>query len=768
MKKLLWITPFLLLAACSVEEPASIESNVYYPEEVTASIDNYSSKPETKVYLDESLKVLWTNDDRISLFNKYTYNKEYRFSGRTGANSGVFKEVSSGEVIVGNELNYVYAVYPYDELTEISNSGVITLDLPSEQAYAENSFGLGANTMVSATTNTELLFKNLCGYVVLKLYGDGIYVSSITFKGNNGEVLAGTADISAAVGSAPTLSFRTTGTSNSITLNCATPVELGATAEDATVFWLVVPPLTFSKGFTITVTDPEGNTFEKSTSSSKEVVRNRPFRMGALEVVYETAQPNNVIYYTSTDGEIVSPYKTDAFGADIVSNTYENGRGVLTFDEMVTRIGTEAFGDCTNLTSITLPKCITFIGLWAFAGCSNLISVVIPESVTSIGNGAFQDCTNLASLIIPESVTSIGSSVFLNCTGLVSIEIPGSVTMTPSFEGCSSLMSVTMHEGVTNIGHRSFKDCTSLTSIDIPTSVINIGNSAFSGCSSLTSVVIPDSVTSIGDYTFYGCKNLASIAISDDVTSIGSSAFSGCSSLISVPIPASVISIGSSAFSGCSSLISVPIPASVISIGSYAFSGCSSLTSVIIPDGVTSIGIGAFSDCSSLISVTIPESVTSIEFGVFSYCTNLASIVIPESVTSIVAYAFSGCSSLSSIVIPKGVTNIGERSFKDCTSLTSLVIPENVTSIEAGLFQGCSSLTSVVIPESVTTIGVQAFADCSSLESVYCKPYIPPTITSPFTNTNNCSIYVPAGAVEAYKTDDNWRYYADRIQAIPE
>lgn len=49
------------------------------------------------------------------------------------------------------------------------------------------------------------------------------------------------------------------------------------------------------------------------------------------------------ITYTSTDGKIVTPYKTDGFGANIVSNTYQNGKGVITFDKNITSIGPQAF-----------------------------------------------------------------------------------------------------------------------------------------------------------------------------------------------------------------------------------------------------------------------------------------------------------------------------------------------------------------------------------------------------------------------------------------
>ena len=61
----------------------------------------------------------------------------------------------------------------------------------------------------------------------------------------------------------------------------------------------------------------------------------------------------------------------------------------------VTNIGMEAFGDCSGLTSVTIPNSVTSIGGGVFSGCYGLTSVTIPNSVTSIGDHAFQNCSNL-------------------------------------------------------------------------------------------------------------------------------------------------------------------------------------------------------------------------------------------------------------------------------------------------------------------------------------------------------------------------------------
>ena len=67
----------------------------------------------------------------------------------------------------------------------------------------------------------------------------------------------------------------------------------------------------------------------------------------------------------------------------------------MTIPDSVTRIGYEAFLDCSSLTSVTIPASVSSIGSQAFWGCSSLTSVVIPAGVTSIGSYAFWGCPGL-------------------------------------------------------------------------------------------------------------------------------------------------------------------------------------------------------------------------------------------------------------------------------------------------------------------------------------------------------------------------------------
>ena len=76
--------------------------------------------------------------------------------------------------------------------------------------------------------------------------------------------------------------------------------------------------------------------------------------------------PNNEIWYTSSDNDVVIPNDANVFGANIVNNSYIDGKGVITLDGDVTLIGEEAFQYCSNLTSITIPDSVTTIGFQAF------------------------------------------------------------------------------------------------------------------------------------------------------------------------------------------------------------------------------------------------------------------------------------------------------------------------------------------------------------------------------------------------------------------
>ncbi len=336
-----------LVTSCSTKEidfQTPIQGDVVF----YASFER-PSDIDTRVYANEDLLLRWTGDDRVSIFEKNTRNQQYRFTGETGDNAGEFDKVAGSGNTTGNAISHIVSVYPYQESTKISMSETITITFPAEQHYAGNSFGLGANTMVSVTSNNFLQYKNVCGYLVVKLYGDGVSVSSITLRGNNGEKLAGKATVTMPLEGVPTAKMANDATSE-ITLTCATPVQLGATAEESTQFWFVVPPVTFSKGFTITVSG-NGGVFEKTTGKTVTIQRNNLSRISPVEVVSD----HDSLFVQFEDGN---------FKAYCVGNFDSDGDGEVSYAEakVVTRIdvrnkGISSLKGIERFTKLTYLDC---------------------------------------------------------------------------------------------------------------------------------------------------------------------------------------------------------------------------------------------------------------------------------------------------------------------------------------------------------------------------------------------------------------------------
>ena len=274
-----------MMVSCSINELTSPEQDIYNqsPNVVYAVIEDESGDVDTKVYADSKLRVLWNEDDYISYFAKTTYNGQYIFLGEDGDNAGSFAEVPNSNPHTGNEVSYHYAVYPYQLKTSLSNDEIIRFTLPAKQAYKKDSFGIGANTMASKTATNELKFKNVGGYLSFKFYGEGVSVSSITLRGNNGEKLAGKCTIDMSSGE-PAVIMDQEKATEEITLTCDPPVALNASSTDYVEFWMVVPPTTFSKGITFTVTTPDGGVWEKQTTASFSLTRNVKRSLPALEV----------------------------------------------------------------------------------------------------------------------------------------------------------------------------------------------------------------------------------------------------------------------------------------------------------------------------------------------------------------------------------------------------------------------------------------------------------------------------------------------------
>ena len=334
-------------------------------------------------------------------------------------------------------------------------------------------------------------------------------------------------------------------------------------------------------------------------------------------------EAENGVLYTKGKAEIVqapSSIKGDYMvpsAVTVIRNFAFAGADSLTnvnFSQAIslTSIGTTAFGNCKNLTSLTFPEEFVnglSIGYNAF-GHSNLSGVLtLPVGVKSIDAYAFQGNTNLTEVKMSAGMDEIKSYAFINC---------------------SSLKDVILSDTLQTIGTNVFKS-TILSKIAIPASVTKINNDAFFALASLETVEFPENMTGtleIGDNAFWNTKISGQLKLPEGLNKIGSHAF--CNAYVTeLTLPSSSLEeIGDYAFYNNASLQSVTvrgksgnrIPGTVSSIGDYAFALCDKLADTLyVETGVNNIGDYAFYDYGgmALSVVYLPSTIGAVGTSAF-------------------------------------------------------------------------------------------------------------------------------------------------------
>ncbi len=534
--------------------------------------------------------------------------------------------------------------------------------------------------------------------------------------------------------------------------------------------WITLSPSSSSGGTNKILTITAGAyTNQNSPRRATIVVANSQYNI--TKTIAVTQEQLYAIRYTSTDGAVVKPNAESAFDANIISNTYSNGQGILAFDKAITTIGKSAFEGCTTLKTITIPQGVTSLGDYLFYNCTSLTEATLPASVTTMHSYVFGFCSSLTSVNIPSNITGIRWGTFFQCDALSSITLHNRIKEIESyaFSSCSSLTEIAIPNSVTKIGTDAFYDCDALTSVTIPNSVVQIEEGAFSCCNKLaafygkfatsdnkglvvdgvfnaytpactdTSYTVPNGVTTIGKSAFWGCTKLTSVTIPNGVTTINRLAFERCSKLTSVEMGNSVTDIAGNAFAYCSSLQSITIPRSVTSIGEMAFYTCNSLASIYC-EALTppTLGANALNHNASDRLIYVPTSSLEAYKGATGWSAYSSSIVadtsriyytstdgnivtpnVPSGATPIVSNVYA-CG-YGIITFDGEVTNDNMYyAFNGRSTLKTISIPSGVTRISEGSFYRCEGLTSVTLPDSVTEIS-SAFTQCPSLTAFYSK-----------------------------------------------
>ncbi|MBR3744120.1 MAG: leucine-rich repeat protein [Bacteroidales bacterium] len=599
-----------------------------------------ADNPESKTILQSDGSVFWSADDSINLFYGTAGSAKLISNNSEPAQQTTFSGSLGGYNHNGSD--YFHAVYPYSAENTFDGTA-FTVTLPEVQSSVAGSFADDLFISMARSQDYTLQFYNLCGGVKFSVSEAGI--KYVTFRGNNNEPLAGKVNVSFNDDGKPVVQTVVDGKTE---LRLDAPN--GGTFEPGEWYYMVSLPATLSAGYTMAFYKDE-KFAERVTDSSISIKRAVWGRLTNADGIPDITPPNNEIWYTSTDGNIVTPTDDSGFGANIVSNTYSNGKGIIKFDGDVTEVGNET----SKISGSPNP----------FYNCRTLKTMSLPSSVRKIGYAAFGYCIHLTSLTLPDALDYLGPGIVSKAL-ITSIHIPTSTIIDGNpIYWCEDLEEFTGPYSALD-GHILIKDnvlisCTpkGITSVTVPNTVTFIGKSAFIDCSNLTSVSIPSGVTTIGNGAFMRCTGLQTLMLPESVTYAEFNAFTGCSSLTSFHVP-SEMEFQGVPFDDCTSLAEFT--------GRYASDDhrClvegskliafapAGLTSYTVPDGITYMA-GGFSNVNNLVSLEIPSTVTQITRIVSSSLTTLTCrSVSPPKVSYAGNTGLAYLRALETIYVPAG------------------------------------------------------------------------------------------------------------------
>ena len=239
-------------------------------------------------------------------------------------------------------------------------------------------------------------------------------------------------------------------------------------------------------------------------------------------------------------------------------------------------------------------------------------------SVTSIGDNAFGGCTQVTSVSMPASITSLGEQVFLSCTGLKRITVDANNTVLKDVDGVlfdksgnkliaypnMRAANYDIPEGTVELGAASFFMCNEIKNINFPPTLKKIGMLAFGICSKMNEVTIPETVTDLGDFAFYNCTGLEKAIIKANISELKRYMFSRCTALKEVSLPSTIEFIRTWAFGSCAAMKNIKLPDNLKGIEAEAFNGCETLSEITLPASLEQIGMYTFDGCKQLKCIT--------------------------------------------------------------------------------------------------------------------------------------------------------------------
>lgn len=417
----------------------------------------------------------------------------------------------------------------------------------------------------------------------------------------------------------------------------------------------------------------------------------------------------------------------------------------------VVNIGNNAFRNCAELTSVTIPESVFGLGKWSFAGCENLQSVVIPKNVNYINENAFYNCNALGVIYVDAIIPpTVQENTFKGLDKSIPVIVPaGSEEIYKNAQYWKDFTNiVSNNEGASKYTWVARLKNSQLSGFPMYVYMWDAGDNnkeLLGGWPGVPMHYLSDGTWMYAFQTDYELKqpmiifnNGSSDEQTEDLvfennkvyelldqftiegitykTSSGSTAEvvsgAGCSGAVVIPDVVEydyksyyVTSIADAAFQGCTQLTSISIPRTLQRIGAYVFDACPALKRV---------------EWNAIYATTARDGVMMYP-PFLNYESRICSVeemIFGDEVTLIPTALCLDMKLLKKVELPATLTSIGDYAFAFCEELQSVTSPESLTAIGDEAFSGCSTLSTITIPYKVAFVGINAFQDCTNLTSV--------------------------------------------------
>ena len=691
-----------------------------------------SEIPETKAHLEDGSKIIWDLTDMIGIFSDR--DNAVPFSKSSSGNS-----FSSETAVSGHEF---FAFYPYSEdVFNPENRKQLSFNI-GDATIASGANPTLAVPMVAKAEGTSFSFTQTCGILHFSITGTES-LHSLTLTGNKNEKIAGAFTVNME-DTTPVLSGD--GSEETQVFTPDSPVALSS--ETPYDVYFILPPMTFEEGFSISINYGTGNIVkktEKSVTVTRAIIRN--YDVVNLDQLIEeetswmkdAVPPDDEIWYTTKTHTIINleesyyPFYniSKPFDSNVVSHTYENGKGIIKCDGPITMIYDFVFYSIgEKIDHIFLPNSIEILNAGALHGIG-VEELRVPDNLKLVNSYA------------------LNSSHIKQFTGSHTSEDGRCVILNYAPYGRNTV--------VEQEGYLAAFAPAGLSSYTVPSNVQVCGEYAFAWCPELKEIHFNEGLKSIWGDCFVGDYLDCDIVLPSTLESLDPYAFRSCR--------------GVKGFYGNEKFHTSDHHCLLFYNGTWISKFCGDdVTDYIVPDGIVGIENYAFEELPLLTTVTLPSSIEEVGWYAFYRCENLTALYgdcVSEDHKAIVfgtqfrrLFITKG---IKQYTIPDNITSLGSNSFSETPELEEIIVPDNVIELGGYDFAWCHNLKKVVLSANLKRVNsYNPFSGSYSLEEVYFRSYFPPMYSDTQFSESDCAhltVYVPEETIELYK-NSGWYQYA--------